>query len=185
MFLRLLRFNNYFLVAFLALTLTGCKSAEERKQAKEASSLRLYIESEFDTTGAKTTVVPVYRASPVLIRVNKEPFLDEGNIVDAEVVDVPGGFVIRVKYDFRGTLTLASVSSNYPGQRMAIFTMFTEGRYIAAPKITNHIKDGVIVFTPDATRAEAERIVRGLNNVAAKLGNRAKPGTEKKNEPPM
>jgi hypothetical protein len=185
MFLRLLRFNNYFLALLLLLTLTACKSAEEKKRDQEATSLRLYLETDFDPTGAKSTMVPVYRASPVLIRVNKDPFLDEGHIVDAELVDVAGGFAIKVKYDFRGTLVLQSVSSNYPGQRIAISCMFTEGRWLAAPKITNHMKDGILVFTPDATREEAQRIVRGLNNVAIKLGNKPKPGKEKKDEPIM
>jgi hypothetical protein len=32
--------------------------------------------------------------------------------------------------------------------------------------IRQRIADGVLVFTPDATRAEAERIVSGLNRVA-------------------
>jgi hypothetical protein len=34
----------------------------------------------------------------------------------------------------------------------------------------NHlISDGIIEFTPDASRAEADRIVRGLNNLVAKV----------------
>ena len=40
--------------------------------------------------------------------------------------------------------------------------------------IAQRIPDGYFTFTPDATRAEAQRIVRGLNNVAAKLGNAPK-----------
>ena len=56
-----------------------------------------------------------------------------------------------------------------------VHTVTTEARWLAAPRISQRIKDGVLVFTPDATREEAERIVRGLNNVAIKLGNKPKP----------
>ena len=32
------------------------------------------------------------------------------------------------------------------------------------------ITNGVLIFTPDATREEAERIVLGINNAAEELG---------------
>lgn len=170
------RFNSILVAALLAGGLSvACRSPEERQAGNEASTLRLYLETEFDTTGDKTAVVPVHRSTPVLIRINRQPFLDEGHIVDAQVVDVLGGFAIQVKYDFRGTLVLDSVSSTYRGQRVAIHGTFTESRWLAAPKMNTRIRDGLLIFTPDATREEAERLVRGLNNVATKLGNRPKP----------
>ena len=43
-----------------------------------------------------------------------------------------------------------------------------EGRWLAAPRINKRIADGVLVFTPDATREEAEQIALGLNNLAQK-----------------
>lgn len=178
-----LRFNSYLLALLLTVVAAGCKSSAEREHEKEASTLRFYLETDFDTTGSKTTVVPIFRASPILIRINKEPVLDEGSLIDAAVVDVVGGFAIQVKFDFRGTLTLESISSTYRGERLAIYSMFTEGRWLAAPKMTVPIKDGVLTFTPDATREEAVRIVRGLNNLAIRLGNKPKPGKEKKEEP--
>jgi hypothetical protein len=165
---------NLSLALLLVLLAPGCKSPEEKKKAKEASSLRFYLETEFDTTGEKTTLIPVYRASPILIRISKEPILDEGHLIDAAVVDTVGGFAIQVKYDFRGTLVLESVTSTYRNQRLAIYCNFTEGRWLAAPKMATRVRDGVFAFTPDATREEAERIVRGLNNVARELGNRPK-----------
>jgi hypothetical protein len=62
-----------------------------------------------------------------------------------------------------------------PGRRVAIWSKWTEGRWLAAPQVRKPIEDGYIAFAPDATREEAERIVRGLNNVAIKLKNQAKP----------
>ena len=180
--LRLLRFNIYLLLVGILAGGTGCKSSEEKAKEKEASSLRIFLEASSELIGDKTAVVPVFRDAPVLVRITKEPILDEGHLTDARVVDLVGGFAIQVKYDFRGTLTLESVTSSYRGQRLVIYSLFTEGRWLAAPKITSSIKDGTLLFTPDATRAETERIVRGLNNVAIELGNKPKPGKEKKTE---
>ncbi len=162
-------------LVLLAGLVGACRSPEAKRAATEASTLRLYLETDFDTTGEKTAVVPVYRAAPVLLRVAREPFLDEAHIVDAQVVDTVGGFAIAVRYDFHGALVLDTVSTTYRGQRIAIHSTFSEARWLAAPKLATPLKDGLLVFTPDATREEAERIVRGLNNVAVKLGNRPKP----------
>lgn len=156
---------------------TGCASSEERARRKEASSLRLYLEEQFDT-GDKTTLVPIYRANPTLVRINKQPFLDEGHLVDARVVDVVGGFAVVVKFDFHGALVLENVSNSYRGRRVAIYGMFTDARWLAAPVLHDKITDGRLVFTPDATREEAERLVRGLNNIAVQLGNRPKNADE-------
>jgi preprotein translocase subunit SecD len=168
------------LTAVLALAV-GCASSEEREKQKEASSLRLFLEQEFDP-GDKTTLVPIYRADPMLVRIEKVPFLDEGHLTNAQVVDVVGGFAIVVNFDFHGTLVLENVSNSYRGRRIAIYSMFTDGRWLAAPVINGRIEDGSLGFTPDCTREEAERIVSGLNNVAVKLGNRPKPGKEPKED---
>lgn len=169
------------LIAVLALAV-GCASSEEKQKRKEASSLRLFLEQEFDP-GDKTTLVPVYRANPELVRIEKVPFLDEGHLTNADVVDVVGGFAIVVTFDFHGTLVLENISNSFRGRRIAVYSMFTDGRWLAAPVIGGRITDGRLVFTPDCTREEAERIVRGLNNVAIKLGNKPKPGKEKKEDP--
>lgn len=159
----------------------GCASSEEREKRKEASSLRLFLEQEFDP-GDRTTLVPVCRADPVLVRIEKVPFLDEGHITNAELVDVVGGFAIAVTFDFHGTLVLDNVSNSFRGRRIAIYSMFTDGRWLAAPVINGRIEDGRLVFTPDCTHEEAGRIVSGLNNVAIKLGNKPKPGKNPKED---
>ena len=159
--------------AALALGVSGCATGQERKQSKEWSTLRLYLEAESEDS-AKTTVVPVYRKKPILVRIFKEPILDEGHVVSASVVNVLGGFAIRVQYDFHGTLRLEEASNYYRGRRLVIHSYFPEGRWLAAPTLSRPITDGVIVFTPDATREEAERIVLGLNNLARKLGSQPK-----------
>jgi hypothetical protein len=44
-----------------------------------------------------------------------------------------------------------------------------ESRWLAAPVIPRRISNGVLTFTPDASREEADLIAIGLNNVAKKV----------------
>jgi hypothetical protein len=165
-------FNNYLLALVAALLAWGCASAGGNK-GKEASTLALFLETNPDE-GKRTAVAPVVRASPVMVTVDRTPFLNERNLLEAALVDVPYGFAIQVKFDAHGTLALDMVTSANKGARIVVYSLFTEGRWLAAPIITTPIKDGVFVFTPDATREEADRIVRGLNNMAEALGNKPK-----------
>ena len=72
-----------------------------------------------------------------------------------------------------GTVLLEECTAANRGRRIAIFSQFGEKikdyRWLAAPVITRRISDGVLVFTPDATREEAEEIALGLNNVSKKV----------------
>lgn len=166
------QFNNYLLALAVALLAWGCASSEGKK-GKEASTLGLFLETNPDE-GMRTAVVPVVRASPVMVTIDRNPFLTERSLVEAALVDVPYGFAIQVRFDAHGALALDTATSANKGSRIVIYSLFTEGRWLAAPKITAPIKDGILVFTPDATREEAERIVRGLNNMAETLGNKPK-----------
>jgi len=166
-------FNPFFLAALLMLFAQGCATPEEKEKRKEASTLRFYMETDIEED-AKSALVPVVRSNPVVVRIEKTAFLDEGSLKDAAVIETLGGFAIQVKLDFHGTLVLENVTTSYKGRRMVIYSMFTQGRWLAAPQISDRISDGVFTFTPDASREEADRIVRGLINVAVKLGNRSK-----------
>ncbi len=105
----------------------------------------------------------------MLVNVNRDPFLTEGDIDQARVVDVIGGFSIEVRLNKHGALVLDMVSGGNKGRRIGIQSQFGETRWLAAPMITRRMQDGLFVFTPDASREEAERIVRGLNNLVKKL----------------
>ena len=109
----------------------------------------------------------VHRASQLVLQVDRSPVLHEGYLEKAEVVEVLGSYEIRLKFDRSGTLLLENVSMSHRGRRLAMFSQFSDARWIGAPLINRRITDGVLSFTPDASRAEAERIVRGLNNVAS------------------
>lgn len=175
------RINNYLAALLACAVLAGCASTEDREQKKAQAIVQLFLEAEFDT-GDKTEVVPVCRSAPVPVRIFKTPFLDSGSLIDASMADTLGGFAIVLRFDFHGTLALEHASTAYKGNRVAVHAQFPERRWLAAPRVSTRITDGVFAFTPDATREEAQRIVHGLNNVAIKIGNKAKPGKKKETD---
>ena len=163
------RFNTYLLAGVIALLATcSCQSVGGKK---EASTLRLHLEVTADGTD-RSSPVPINRESPIYVNVEKAQFLDEGAVAKASVVEVMGGFSIFIQFDRRGSWLLEQYTVANKGRRIAVFSQFGQTRWLAAPMISKPISDGAFVFTPDATREEADRIVRGLNNVAKKIQSR-------------
>jgi len=170
--MRFPQFNSCLLWLALALA-AGCKTSDERKRDRAISTFRLHLEGNPDGTES-TAIIQIAGAE---LYVNNAPFLDERSVTNAAVVETSdGGFAIRVKYDRHGMLILDTVSTENRGRRIAIFTQYGAGklehyRWLAAP-YGAPISDGVLLFTPMATREESEEIVLGLNNVVKKIAKR-------------
>src|SRR6266404_1888484 len=171
MMIRRNRFNIYLLLAVAAALGGGCQTAKSKRD-KQASTLDVHVETRPDRTG-HSTVVQVLRDHPIAINVEKSPILTEAWVKEAKVVDVMDGFVLRIEFDDHGTMVLEACTAENRGRRFAVRAQFGENlqetRWLAAPVISHRIADGVLVFTPDATREEAEQFVLGLNNVAKKV----------------
>ncbi len=173
MMIRVLRFNTYLLAGLLAAfalaSVAGCKSAKskdpDKYTKKDEASLRVHLEVNADGT-ENNGPITVGRQSPFEINVQKSPFVTEFQIEKAAVIDDLGGFSISVQFDKQGSMLLDQYTTGYKGRRMAISSEFGQIRWIAAPVITQRLGDGLLVFTPDTTREEADRIVSGLNRVA-------------------
>jgi preprotein translocase subunit SecD len=168
------RFNLYLLMtlAVAAAAACGCQNTGHKKPERRLSTLRLHLE--VSRNGVKASEpVPVYRAEPVWVNVDKTPFLDEGHVSSVEVVEVVGGFALRIQFDHRGTTLLEECTTTNRGRRIAIFSQFGEqlkdSRWLAAPIISRRISDGAFIFTPDTTREEAEEIARGLNYISKRV----------------
>ena len=171
--IRVFRFNTYLLLAAVVVLAAGCKSADPAGKPKygkkDQSSLRIFLEVNPDGSD-RTETVMIGRERPFPVHVDREPFLTEANIEKAAVVDELGGFSIAVQYDKQGGWLLELHTTSQKGRRMAIASEFGKMRWLAAPRVSQRISDGRLVFAPDATREEAERIVHGLNQVAAASG---------------
>ena len=178
---------NLFFGLCMALWMTGCATGsdgakkkadpdaapKDAKPEKQASSLRLHMET--SSGGVGSGKVQVLRTNTLTFTVERSPFVDEGFIEEARVGEGIGGHMIYVRYNSQGAMRLQMWTASNPGRHVAVWAKWTEARWIAAPIPPKPLEDGVIVFTPDASREEADRIVRGLNNVAIKLGNQQKP----------
>ena len=96
---------------------------------------------------------------------------------DAEILTRPPAHRRRINAFTvlrHGTAVLESFTTSNKGKRMAIFCQFTEPRVLAAPMITRGNATGIIRFTPDCSRKEAERILAGLNTAIKEIKGKSK-----------
>jgi hypothetical protein len=170
------RFNIYLLLLIAATFCGGCQWFRHY-QEKSVATLRVHLEVTPDSTSF-STAVPVYRAKPVTVNVDKSPFLTEAEVSEAKLVESTNGFALQIQFDRRGTWLLETYTTSNPGRHFAIFSAFGKGmkqsRWLGAPILSGRISNGVLTFTPDATRDEAEQFVLGLNAVAKKIQKKLK-----------
>ena len=169
MVIRPSRFNIYLLLSALLLAGAGCQSPQE-KEKKQTATIRVHQETN-PLPGAQSERVTVLRHSPMFIEIERSPFLNEGHVASASVVENQDGFFLMIQLNQQGQWLLEQYSSANTKRRFAIRSQFRVStnmfdRWLAAPVITRRIADGVLAFTPDADRKEAEAIARGLNNTA-------------------
>src|SRR5215469_2136910 len=169
------RFNLFLALALAAGLVAGCKSALpdlglEKNQPQGA--LRVHIELSPNNAALSSETaenVTVLRAEPVKVTIDKDPVLTENNLVAAKVVATPDAPAIEVRFDENGTWILEQYSAANPGRHFVIFAQWgkdmKDGRWIAAPLITERINNGILSFTPDMSTNEIDQLVTGLNNV--------------------
>lgn len=173
-----LRFNIYLLLFLALFALTGCQSAKSKRE-HQLATIRVYLESNIEIAD-HTVVVSIFRAAPMAVNIVKNPFINESVLSAASIVEEHGGFAIKLEFNRYGKTLLEQYSAANPNRRFAIRSQFgvepnAVDRWLGAPLIPHRIKDGVLIFTPDADRAEAEQIVLGLNNLAEENGQKIKP----------
>jgi len=134
------------------------------EENKVQTTLLVHAEATDDTSF--TRKVRVFQDESVTMKVHDLPLVSDGELVDAQVVDAMGGFAIMLKFNASAKRMLDYHTSMNIGRHLAIFVLFgekpTTSRWIAAPIISSRISDGMLIFTPDCTRLEADKIVAGL-----------------------
>jgi preprotein translocase subunit SecD len=163
------RFNIYLCAALTLALACGCEEFHKPKKERVVATLSLHLEQDPDGI-SDIEAASIYRSAPIEISVETQPFLDTRSLDEATLVDEPGGlFSIRLKFNWEGTAILDTITSSNPGKRIAIFGDFKDKRWLASPMVRKRISNGILIFTPDATHEEAERIVQGLNDVAKQM----------------
>jgi preprotein translocase subunit SecD len=159
------RFNIYLPLLLCVMLVGACHTTDDAtEKKKEYSVMRFHLEVNADGTD-RNGLTQIGRQSSFVVNIDKHFFLTELDMNRAQVADDGmGGFGIKVEFNQHGTWLLEQYTTANKGRRIAVFVEFGEVRWLAAPRITKRITNGVFTFTPDATREEAERIVRGLNN---------------------
>lgn len=161
-------FNLYLLAALL---LCGCATKDKDKNAF-LGTLRVHIESS-GTIPDGGQKIKLLRANPVEVTVDSESILSEANILAVTLVNTPGGFAIKIRFDETGSWTLEQFSAANPGRHFVIFGQWDknpgDGRWLAAPLITRRISDGTLVFTPDCSHEEARKLMISVNLAAKKI----------------
>ena len=181
------RFNPFFYaLGVVALFVAGCETTPKDKKEsadKDAvATIRLHVEVGDRASSART--ISLVRSSPVEIKVESESVIDERDVKSARIIEANGSFLIGVEFNMHGRLVLEMTSVAHLNRRLAIQSTWSTGketpasRWLAAPQMTQALRDGSIAFTPDASREEARQIVLGLNHIAVKLKNQPKPGKE-------
>lgn len=201
-------FNLFLGLMALCLGLQGLAATPEEKQrakdlerqkkmeAKQMAQIRVYREvtdfsgraSELGTLGVNKAKVG--RTDPVEMTVQRDAVLDERDVKRATVIEQRDQtFAVGVEFVQQGSMVLHMNSVAAKGKRLVIAARWSDGtnvfnRWIAAPLMRRALDQGVLVFTPDMSHEEAVVFVRGLNNVAIKLKNQAKPPKDKATKPP-
>jgi hypothetical protein len=162
------RFNIYLALMLALVSFCGCQTD---KKLKDVSAVRVHLQADPNAAGA-TATVSVVRNDPVSVTIGQDPILTEANVIAARVIDATGGFAVEIQFDESATLMLEQYTAANPGRHLVIFGQWGEkladGRWLAAPLITHRISNGLLAFTPDLSRAQADRFVLGLNNLYAK-----------------
>jgi preprotein translocase subunit SecD len=165
--------NVYLALITVLPLLCGCET-EKNKKANTAA-LRVHIEVQPDNATGSTQTISVLRSDPVVVTIARESILTEANIVAAKVIDAPGGPAIEIQFDENSSWVLEQYSATNPGKHFVIFGQWgdklSDGRWLAAPLITHRLANGMLSFTPDASREEAEQLVLGLNKIARKTAH--------------
>jgi hypothetical protein len=183
-----LRSFNIYLFAAAVFLAAGC-GTHRLDKSKEYTFLRVFLEVH---DGADTHA-QMTRVARIPIYVESEPFLTEVDVSRAALVDFPDGtYAVQVMFNEHGSLLLDMTSTSNKGLNLVVSLLFPppggkEPKNREAPsvekevpgqprvsswsavRITRNISNGTIQFTPDTTHAEAERIVRGLNNMVAEI----------------
>jgi hypothetical protein len=143
-------------------------SEKKKDKPKAIERIRVHVESRRDLK-ERTLPAVVGRSNPSEYWIEKLPILNEIHLDRAVFHEELGGFAVELQFDSMGTKLLESHSSAAAGRHLVVATEIDgETRWLAAPLMRKRLGDGRLVFSPDASREETERMVKDLNAAVKK-----------------
>jgi preprotein translocase subunit SecD len=153
--------NLLLALALFAAGAAGCASSDKKEKAKYLKHVRVHVETRHDIPERS---MPAELSNGMRYMVERLPILNENHVSGAAILDSQGGYQVELRFDDMGTRILESYTSAAAGRHLAIMADIDgEGRWVAAPLIRRRIANGVLAFSPAASREDMERLVQGLN----------------------
>ncbi len=138
------------------------------KKPKPLNKIRIHVEAKRELPERSLPAI-VGRTSALVFNCEKIPILNESHVENALIVDQPGGFQVRIRFNSMGSKLLESYTAAAAGRHLCIIADIDgEGRWLAAPLVRQRLGDGTLSFSPDASREEMDRLVNGLNELVRK-----------------
>lgn len=140
----------------------AAKSKKEKKP-KPIKMIRVHVESKHDLP-ERSVVAALETGEGLKINVEKLPILNESHMENAALLDSPGGYQLRLKFNSLGAKILESYTSAAVGRHLAVVCdVDGEARWLGLPLVRQRIGDGVLTFSPAVPRDIVVRLVDGLN----------------------
>ena len=167
--------SHLIIAAFVLLTsLLGCVRKYSVDTDRDKAQLALFIQG-FPKQGEDTKLLKVYQAKPKLVYIDPKPVMrgDSGMITSSKVINTQDGLhAIQLDFTTLGQSVMEHITTNFRARQL----------YIVLAKNDDHSKTNKVrmtcigshyinrtfssplVFTPDASREESEKITKLLNN---------------------
>jgi hypothetical protein len=117
-------FNIFFVLICATVAAGGCAMIKKATAPKkDMATIRLYLEGErADTATAGTVLVTSNKFAYII---EKEPFLNEGDLAKASLVNDPdGSFSIQLQFNDHGTLLMDMYTASNKGRHIVVFSQF-------------------------------------------------------------
>ncbi len=136
---------------------------KKEKKKKPLKYFRVHVESRRDLP-ERTVLAKLHSDETVQVPVEKLPALNESHLKRAALIEEPGGYLVQFQFDSVGTKLLEAHSAAANGRHFAVAVDIDgETRWIAILLIRRRLSEGVLSFSPAASREDMDRLVRDLN----------------------
>ena len=157
----------------LLIVLPGCVKKYFVDTKRNKAQLALFVQG-FPQQGEDTQLLKLYQAKPKLVHINPKPVMrgNSGMITSSKVVDTQDGLhAIQLDFTTLGQSVMEHITTNFRSRQLyVVLAQNDDHSKTNKVKMTcigthyiNQTFSTPLVFTPDASREESEKIIKLLN----------------------